>query len=115
MTALTDVVAFISQADRNDLDRIVDHVKDRRRTLGNILAAAVRVGSEVTIGPISPKVLTGLTGTVKSISGKRCDIELDEASTRTLRFVPSRFHIPEGQEHYLLAGVPTVCALVSTE
>lgn len=112
-TQPSDVIAFIvARADETDLTNIINAVKARRRTLGQISAAAVKVGATVTLEGLSPKYLNGLTGTVKNISGARCTVTLDEASTNDLGFRSTRFYLLPGQKNYDLNGIPTQCAKV---
>ena len=112
-TTARDAVAFIlARADETDIANILAAVKTRRRLLGQISAAAVKVGATVTLEGLSPKYLNGLTGTVKNISGARCTVTLDEASTNDLGFRSTRFYLLPGQKNYDLNGIPTQCAKV---
>jgi hypothetical protein len=112
-TTPADVIAFIvARADETDLANILNAVKARRKALGQINASAVKVGATVTLDGLSPKYLNGLTGTVKSVSGGRCTVTLDEASTNDLGFRSTRFYVLPGSKTYDLAGIPTQCAKV---
>ena len=112
-TTPADVIAFIvARADETDLANILNAVKARRKALGQINASAVKVGATVTLEGMSPKYLNGLTGVVKSVSGGRCSVLLDEGSTTQLRWSGTRFHVREGVTEYLMGGVPTQCAKV---
>ena len=80
--SLADATNFIlTTATETDLDRVIDAVRDRHRTLGKIRAAAVTVGSTVTTKNLDRKFLVGLAGTVATIRGKFAHLTLDEAST----------------------------------
>lgn len=106
---LSDALAFIAGAEETDLDRLIDGVKMRRKTLANLRAAAVRVGMEIATDGLSPKYLNNLTGTIRGISGQRADVELDEPSTNTLRYSGKRFYVAPDVERYVLRGVPLQC------
>lgn len=106
-----DVVDYIvGSATDSDLAVIINAVKLRRKALAAVTAAAVRVGAQVTLGGLSPKYLNGLTGTVKSISGGRCTVTLDEASTTDLKYRSTRFYVGTEAKTYDLTGIPTQCA-----
>jgi hypothetical protein len=78
-TALPDVIAWtLNQATRDDLDRLMGAVKQRRRILGQITAAAVTVKARVKLTGLSPRYLNDRTGTVTAINGERGDVDLDE-------------------------------------
>ena len=110
-TSLAETLSFIlSKADDADIDRIYSAIRQRQQGLRAIKAAAVSVGAEVALTGLSPKYLNGLTGTVKSINGQRCDVELDETSTMTLRFSGRKFFVPQGVTNYVVNGVPLSCA-----
>jgi len=110
----TDCITFIlSSASRDDLSRIHDAARERRKTLDRIDAAAVEIGAFVRLDGLSPKALNGLDGEVVSISGSRCDVRLDKASTDSLRWSRAkRFSIPVDTEEYIVRGVPLSCARV---
>lgn len=113
-TTPADVIAFIvARADDTDLANILTAYKARKKLLGQIAAAAVKPGVEVTLDGLSPKYLNGLKGTVKSISGGRCTVTLDEASTNDLGFRSTRFYMLPGSKNYDLTGIPTQCAKVN--
>lgn len=112
-TTPADVIAFIvARADETDLANILNAVKARRKALGQINAAAVKVGQRVTLDGLSPKYLNGLTGTVLSVEGARCTVTLDRDSTTSLRYAGQRFRIPTEHMEYNLGGIPTQCAKV---
>lgn len=110
-TTAPDVIAFIlARADETDLTNIINAVKGRRKALGQINAAAIRPGVQVTLDGLSPKYLNGLTGTVKSVQGARCTVTLDQRSTTSLRYAGQRFRIPTEHTEYDLTGIPSQCA-----
>jgi aspartokinase-like uncharacterized kinase len=110
-TTLSDVLTYIvSEADDDAMDLIIDGVRQRQKALQQIAAASVRIGMETRIDGISPKYLVGMRGEVAGIDGKRAEVLLDEASTRTLRFKGGRrFYIPSDTTRYLLGGIPLSC------
>lgn len=111
---LQDVIGFIvTSADDADIDRIHDALRQRRRALAAVTAAAVRPGMDVRLDGLSPKYLNGLTGTVESINGNRCSVLLDEESTQNLRFAGKRFYVPIDMTNYIMRGVPLQCAKVA--
>ncbi len=112
MTMPAELLSFVVlNADENDLDRIIEAVKGRRRALHEAAAAAVQVGSTVTLHNLSPKALNGLHGEVATINGKRADVLLDEESTAMLRFSRTRYALSVGSDPtFVLHGVPlTAC------
>lgn len=69
MTVPVDVVEFVMNAEREDIDRIFELLKTRSKTLSDIEAAKNKAtlipGTKVRlIEPITPKYLRGLTGVV---------------------------------------------------
>lgn len=105
---------ILSYATEEDLDRIFDALKQRRKILATTVAASLMPGDKVTIVNIRPKIYEGLTGTFTGRAGRetRCAVMLDEASTRKLRrynltakSFPDR-SIPEDAKEYLLTGMP---------
>lgn len=108
---LADAVTYIAdRADEQDLLRILGAVNARRTALRAITAAAVRIGAAVRLDGLSPKYLDGLTGVVRRIHGKHAEVELDEESTRNLRYVGSPRHpVSSDVMQYLLYGVPLSC------
>lgn len=111
MATFTDAISFITNnADADDLERILDAYKSRKKALAAVRAASVRKGSEVTLTGLSPKYLNGLSGVVHAVRGQRCDVKLDENSTATLRYSGTRFYVPEGDKNYVLTGCPLTCA-----
>lgn len=107
MTTLQDVIAFIaSEADADDISRIHGATKQRTRTLRDIRAAAVKIGSEVKITDISPKYLSGMRGEVTEINGKHATVLLTKDDTDVLRYSGRRFFVPSGVDRYTLGGLP---------
>lgn len=104
---------IVLNADEGDLERIIQAVKDRRRTLRDAVAASVTEGATVTLDGLSPKALNGLVGDVVTIRGKRADVLLTEKSTDGLRWTRTRFYVDPDVKRHLLAGVPTSCCKVT--
>ncbi|MFG2845930.1 hypothetical protein ACGF12_22590 [Kitasatospora sp. NPDC048296] len=94
--SLADATRYIlTDATEGDLDRMITAIRDRRDALAKIRAAAVTTGSTVTTRNLKPKYLIGLSGTVAAIDGNRADLDLDEASTDSLRWArQTRFPVP---------------------
>lgn len=111
MTLQDSVTFILTEASEADVSRIFAACRQRTATLRTVAAAAVQVGMATRLDDLSPKYLNGLTGTVTSIKGARCTVELDERSTTRLRYAGRRrFYIPEDAAHYSLTGVPTSSA-----
>ncbi|MCL4414435.1 MAG: nitrile hydratase subunit beta [Actinobacteria bacterium] len=112
-TTLADVLGFIiNGSTADDLERIVDMVRQRQGALRALQAAAVSVGDQVRIAGLSPKYLNGLEGVVESISKARGNVRLSETSTDCLRLVGgTRFFIRDDETRYLLRGVPLSCCI----
>jgi hypothetical protein len=114
MALPANVLSYIVlSADEDDLDRVIQAVRDRRKTLATAAAADVQTGASVELHNLSPKALNGLTGDVDRINGKRADVLLDEDSTQRLRFSNTRysgavdFALRDGSAtRYTLTGVP---------
>ena len=107
MTTFTDVIDFITdQASTADMDAIIVALNARQKALQARRAASIRVGMACRLDNISPKYLSGLTGTVHSVTRGRAVVTLDEESTATLRNWPTRFYIAPGQATHDLMGVP---------
>ncbi len=111
-----NLLAFVvNEADADDLDRIIEAIKSRRRTLRDLRAAVVQKGAAVTLDGLSPKALNGLTGSVETITGQRADVRLDETSTRELAWSRTKFAGPaQSAETYVLHGVPLGCCQVAS-
>lgn len=110
MTNLIDVNTFIlTSATSDDIERIQGAIRQRIAQLREIRAAGVTAGTLVRITDIRPKYLKDLTGTVKSVSGNRCVITLDKASTSLLSFSSGKYFHLTTMETYDLGGVPLSC------
>lgn len=111
MITLQDTITYVtSQADEQALEHVIDAVKQRRKALRSVRAAAVGVGAQVRIGEISPKYLIGMTGDVVDIVGNRATVRLNEESTLLLRLKGTRrFYVPDDQLCYDLDGIPLSC------
>lgn len=115
-TTIADVITFVaSQANEDDIERLLTAIKARRSILSQVRAASLAVGDEVTINGISPAVLNNLTGTVKSISGNRAEVELTVGSTervaygRHSRFSASAHHAANEKKGLSVPGIPMSC------
>lgn len=116
--AATTIGDIVLNADEDDLTRIIQTVKDRRKVLASARAADVQIGASCTLTGLSPKYLNGLTGVVvrdpNGRSGTRAyACKLDEESTKRLRGQGTRFFIPEATTEYVLPGVPMQCFKVA--
>ena len=112
--SLSDAISFIiNDADGDELERILDAYKSRRKALASVRAASLSKGAEVTLVGLSPKYLNGLVGVVASIKGQRCSVTLDGPSTEKLRYAGTRFYIPTTVTNYVLTGIPTSCAEIT--
>lgn len=113
MTTITDVLTYTTtEATAQDLDRIIDAVKTRRRFFGAARAATVSIGAEVELTNLSPKALNGLRGEVVKIHSNRCDVTLTKGATTVLaasrtKHSVAAMHAPDGQ--YTVHGVPMQC------
>lgn len=115
-----NVLAFIvNDADSDDVDRIIEAIRTRQRTLRDQRAAIVQKGQDVTLDHLSPKALNGLKGTVEGIHGKAAAVRLDEESTAQLawsrtKYGPAARRAEDAHEGYLLNGVPLGCCQVAS-
>ena len=112
--AATTISDIVLNADEDDLNRIIQSVKDRRKVLAAARAADVHIGATVMLTGLTPKYLNGLTGVVvrdpHGRSGTRAfGCKLDKNSTALLRRSGTRFFVAEGVEEYVLPGVPMSC------
>ena len=101
---LPDVVTFVlKRADENDLVTIAQAMTRRRQEL------QVIVDATVTIGEVTPRYLTGLSGVVKAITPgqvRYVTLTLDQASTSKLA--------ASAKKYAHLAGVPLSCCTVTS-
>lgn len=113
--AATTISDIVLSADEHDLERIIQAVKDRRKTLSAARASSVQVGMQARTTGLTPKYLNDLTGVVERGNTRlpgRMAIRLDEGSTDLLRWAAARgrkFFIPASEKNYLLDGIPTQC------
>ena len=105
------VTAHIAaHATEGDLDRILEVLKERRKTLASMAAAAVTVGAAVEIVNITPSAYKGKRGTVESIDGAHAAVKLDADSTEELRWARSRrVNVPHGVKEWTVPGIPLTC------
>lgn len=121
MTIPASVQTFImSEADAADIERIFDLARNRQKTLRQQRALSVTEGSLVLLDGLSPKVLNGLGGQVKTIRGNNGDVLLDQISTRVLARSRSRYSFSaqladRASEGYLLTGVPLGCCTLQED
>ncbi|MDX3070460.1 MULTISPECIES: hypothetical protein [Streptomyces] len=113
---LATAIEFVSlHASQGDLDRIYAAAKERTKALREIRAAAVTTGSLIRIDKIRPTYYNGLTGKVTTTSTARtktyATVELDEASTMTLRAVGKQY-IPSDVKRFTIEGIPTTCCFL---
>jgi len=114
MTTVNDVFEFIDTlTEERQLDSIQTALNDRRKTLRARRAASVQIGDLVEIANITPKTLSGLTGTVQSIKGKYATVLLDAKSTTKLRFSRIRQSrlVASTAENHPLDGIPLSCCV----
>lgn len=101
---------ILSESTEEDLEKIIEAIKQRRARLASVAMSQLKLGQNVTIGQITPKILTGMTGTIRAFStrGNRCTILLDEKCTKELLALGygRRFWIPEGTERAEIDKMP---------
>ncbi|OLE21160.1 MAG: hypothetical protein AUG49_22730 [Catenulispora sp. 13_1_20CM_3_70_7] len=101
---------ILTLAGWTDLETITQAIRDRR----TVLNASLSPGQPIRLSGLRRCYLKGLTGSIHTIdpAHERADIELDEASTRTLRS-KSRDQYDTSQEHarYILRGVPLAACI----
>lgn len=114
--AATTISDIVLNADAHDLDRILQALKDRRKTLSAARASAVQIGMAARTEGLSPKYLNNLTGVIERGAGRgngRLALRLDEKSTETLRWAAraamGRFYMTDEDKAYLLDGIPMQC------
>lgn len=101
---------ILTLADWTDLDTITLAIRDRR----TVLNASLSAGQTIRLSGLRRCCLNRLTGSIHTIypARERADVELDEASTRTLRRRnPEKYDIPEVQARYILRGVPLAACI----
>lgn len=115
MTTFSDVFDFISRADETELNRMVEGIKLRRKFIHQDRAAQLRIGDTVTLTALSPKVLNGLRGVVKTFgpNNRTVAVLLDPDSTTLLGLSRTRFAsaVPLNGDPYLLRAVPATCCV----
>lgn len=91
MTNSEVIASITSEATTDDLERIIDAVKMRRKILETILAANLKRGDRIIITNASPKYVNGATGTVESVRGAKATVLIDESRRAGLgRFLSAR-------------------------
>lgn len=110
--ALSQVTAHIAaHASEEDLARITEVTKERRKALAAIAAAAVTRGASVEIVNISPAAYKGKRGTVEKITDARrpyASVKLTPESTKDLRWT-GRVTIPDEATEWTVTGIPLTC------
>lgn len=92
---------LVGEAD-DELDRIGEAVRTRRKQLELVRAASLRVGDRVKIGGhIRPQYLRGVTGEVVSFGGDKISVRVDEA----YRYNLGRFMRPDATIRFPAATV----------
>jgi len=94
------VCDLLYQAEADDVEVFFDALKRRSKTIREQRADTIVVGANVRTVNLSPKALSGLTGTVTAIQGKRATIEVDERSLPLLRRTRYAYAAPT------LTGIP---------
>jgi hypothetical protein len=101
---------ILSHSSEDDLEAVINCVKQRRKSLATMASMSLAPGAKVMIINIRPKVWEGLTGTFVEREGRgsRGSVMLDEASTQRLRRLdPIKFHgVPKDAKEYLVNGMP---------
>jgi hypothetical protein len=85
MTELSDVLAYIARARRDDLPHIKHAVKIRERALLREAAAKLAPGTLVTIAGMRPQDWNGKQGEIAEVDGKAARLTFTEQSTAALR------------------------------
>lgn len=107
--SLADVIGFVgSSATDSDLELITAAANQRHKHLGQVRAAAIKVGDRVELRGLSPKYLNGLKGTVLE-AGKHYQVDLDADSVLRLRFGSGAKYLRTGPsgEPTLVVAPPT--------
>jgi len=108
---LSAVRAYIlGVADWADLETVTQAIRDRR----TVLNASLGPGQPVRLSGLRRCYLNRLTGSIHTTdpARERADVELDEASTRTLRRKGGeKYVIPQEQARYILRGVPLAACI----
>lgn len=107
---LSEVTAHATEA---DIDRIIDVLKERRKTLASMAAAAVTVGATVEVVNLRPADYKGKRGTVVTITGNTASVKFNAESTEELRWSRSqKINVPDGVTEWTANGFPLTCLRV---
>ena len=101
---------ILAVADWEDLEAITKAIRDRR----TVLNASITLGRQVRLSGLRRSYLNRLTGSIHATDPARgrADIELDEASTRTLRRkCGDEYDVPQQQARYVPRGVPLAACI----
>ncbi|QKV90371.1 hypothetical protein HUT19_41185 [Streptomyces sp. NA02950] len=113
---MSQVTSFIAtHTSEDDLARIQEVVKERRKALANAAAAAVTTGALVEVVNIRPADFKGKRGTVQAIIGRSASITFDEESTKELRWSARsrKINVPDNVEQWTPETLfPLICLRV---
>lgn len=101
---------ILTLANWADLETVTQAIRDRR----TVLNANLSPGRTIRLSGLRRCYLNRLTGSIHTIdpTRERADIELDEASTQTLRSKGrEKYDIPQEQTRYILRGVPLAACI----
>lgn len=101
---------ILTVADWSELETITQAIRDRR----TVLNATISPGQPVRLSGLRRCYLNRLTGSIHGIDPERgrADVELDEASTRTLRHKGGeKYQVPQEQARYVLRGIPLAACI----
>jgi hypothetical protein len=101
---------ILTLADWSDLDTVTQAIRERR----TILNASISTGQPVRLSGLRLCYLNRLTGSIHEVDPERgrVNVELDEASTRTLRRARgSKYKVPQEQARYVLRGIPLAACI----
>ncbi|MGW0778450.1 hypothetical protein ACWD01_33585 [Streptomyces sp. NPDC002835] len=113
MTELSDVLAYIARASKDDLPHLKHAAKIRQRRLLQEAAAKLAPGTLVTIAGMSPQDWNGKQGEIVEVDAKAARLTFTEQSTAALRRSRATSitrRIPEGVERWTTyAWFPLQC------
>ncbi|MCX4515900.1 hypothetical protein OHA27_37925 [Streptomyces sp. NBC_01619] len=111
---LPQITAHIAaNASEADMSRIIEVIKERRKTLATMAAAAVTVGATVEVVNIRPAAYKGMRGTVERITGNTATIKFDADSTEQLRWARNKqISVPDAVTEWTTSGFPLTCLRV---
>ncbi|MER5952065.1 hypothetical protein ABT127_39115 [Streptomyces sp. NPDC001904] len=99
-----------AHATEDDITRVIEVIKQRRKTLTQIAASSIVVGMSVQVVNIKPAALKGERGTVTTITRGSATVKFTKESTESLRWArSSRIDVPQGVEELEMDGIPLGC------